>query len=226
MTALAPDGDGTPVSIPGEHGLLHGHLALQPGARGLVVLAQAAMALDARENVLAAHLRRGGLSTLSIDLLSRHEERFSDAQHHIPLLARRLLDVLGLLKSQMQLGEIDAQPLGLYADNATTPVVVRVAALRDHDIAAVVCRGGLIDLAGALYLRSLESPLLVLVEDTDEQRIVSNRRALQLVHCVGELRLIPEIGIDFAASSGFEVAAGEAALWFARQFKHAALQSS
>lgn len=222
MTAPAPDGCPTPVSIPGEHGLVHGQLTLQPGARGLVVLAQAAMALDARENVLAALFGRGGLSTLSINLLSRQEERFSDAQHNIPQLARRLLDVLGLLKTQMLLGEIDAQPLGLYADNATTPVVVRVAALRDHDIAAVVCRGGLIDLAGALYLRALESPLLLLVEDSDAQRIASNRRALQKLHCVGELQLIPEIGIDFAASAGFEVAAGQAAQWFIKHFRRAA----
>ena len=67
----------------------------------------------------------------------------------------------------MLLGELQTLPIGLYAANATSPVAVRVAAQRDHDIAAIVCRGGLIDLAGMLYLRSLESPLLMLVEETD-----------------------------------------------------------
>ena len=118
----------------------------------------------------------------------------------------------------MLLGELQTLPFGLCAANATSPVVVRVAAQRDHDIAAVVCRGGLIDLAGVLYLRSLESPLLLLIEETDTQHTASNRRALQEIHCIQELRLIPEIGIDYATSTGFEAAANEASQWFVRHF--------
>ncbi|WP_301100841.1 hypothetical protein [Propionivibrio sp.] len=225
MISITPDGFDIPISVPSEHGQLHGQLALLPEARGLVVLAHAAMALDARENVLADIFRHAGLSTLSVDLLSRQEERFADAHNNIPLLARRLLDFLGLLKNRMLLGELESQPIGLYAANTTSPVVVRVAALRDHDIAAIVCRGGLIDLAGMLYLRSLKSPLLLLVEETDEQHIASNRRALQEVNCLKELKLTPEIGIDYATSTGFQVAAGEAAQWFARHFKVASSTS-
>jgi len=225
MINITPDGFAMPVSVPSEHGLLHGQLALLPDAPGLVVLAHAAMALDARENVLAGIFRHAGLSTLSVDLLSRQEERFADVHNNVPLLAKRLLDFLGLLKNRMLLGELESQPIGLYAANTTSPVVVRVAALRDHDIAAVVCRGGLIDLAGVLYLRSLKSPLLLLVEDSDEQRIASSRRALQQVHCVCEFKLIPEIGIDYATSTGFQLAAGEAAQWFVRHFKVASSAS-
>lgn len=216
---MTPDDFGIALSIPSEHGLLHGQLNLQPGAAGLVVLAHASLALDTRENALAALFRRAGLSTLSIDLLSRQEERFADVHNNVPLLARRLLDFLGLLKNRMQLGEVDNQPLGLYAANSTSPVVVRVAALRDHDIAAIACRGGLIDLAGMLYLHSLESPLLLLVEETDAQQIASNRRALREVHCLRELKLIPELDVDFSLSYGFQVAADEAAQWFVRHFK-------
>jgi hypothetical protein len=219
MIDMTPDGFGIAVSIPSEHGLVHGELTLQPGAAGLVVLAHAAMALDARENILAGIFRRAGLSTLSINLLSQHEERFADAHNNIPLLAKRLLDFLGLLKNRMRLGELESQPLGLYAANATSPVAVRVAALRDHDIDAVVCRGGLIDLAGMLYLRSLESPLLLLVEETDEQRIISSRRALQHVSGLSELRLIPEVTNDFSSTGGFEVAAREAQRWFVTHLK-------
>jgi putative phosphoribosyl transferase len=219
MINITPSGFGIPLSIPGEHGLVHGQLDLLPGGGGLVVLAHAATALNARENILAGIFRHCGLSTLSIDLLSRQEERFADAHNNIPLLAKRLLEFLGLLKNRMLLGELERQPIGLYAAHATSPVAVRVAALRDHDIAAIVCRGGLIDLAGMLYLRSLESPLLLLIEESDEQHIASSRRALQEVHCPRELKLIPEVGIDFAISSGFKVAANEAAQWFLRHFK-------
>ncbi len=218
MIEVTPDGFAIPVSIPSEHGLLHGQLALQPASHGLVVLAHAAVALDARDELLAKHMRDAGLSTLSVDLLARQEERFADVHNNVPLLTRRLLDFLGLIKTRMLLGELQTLPFGLCAANATSPVVVRVAAQRDHDIAAVVCRGGLIDLAGVLYLRSLESPLLLLIEETDTQHTASNRRALQEIHCIQELKLIPEIGIDYATSTGFEAAANEASQWFVRHF--------
>ncbi|MFZ4538877.1 hypothetical protein [Propionivibrio sp.] len=221
MIDITPDGFGIPISVPSEHGLLHGQLTLLPDSHGLVVLAHAALALDERDDVLASLFRQAGLATLSIDLLARQEERFSDVHNNVPLLAKRLLDFLGLIKNRMLLGELQTQPIGLCAANATSPVVVRVAALRDHDIAAIVCRGGLIDLAGMLYLRSLESPLLLLVEETDKQRIVSGRRALQEVNCRKELKLIPEIGLDYAASSGYESAAREASHWFVKHFKEA-----
>ena len=218
MIDLTPDGFDIPISISSEHGRLHGRLSLQPGAKGIVVLAHAAVALDERDNALAKLIRREGLSTLSIDLLARQEEHFVDVHNNVPLLARRLLDFLGLIKNQMLLGELQQQPLGLCGSNATSPVVVRVAALRDHDIRGVVCRGGLIDLAGMIYLRSLSCPLLLLVEETDDLHVASNRRALQKTTCRNQLVVIPEIGIDYAVSKGFEIAAQNTAQWFVKCF--------
>ena len=219
MTRIATDGFATPVSLASEHGLLHGQLDFLPGAAGLVVLADAAEALDARENLLAGVFRRAGLSTLTVDLLSRREERYADVHNNVPLLAKRLLEFLGLLKHRTELGELESQPIGLYAANATSPVVVRVAALRDHDIAAIVCRGGLIDLAGMLYLHSLVSPLLLLVEEGDEQHYASGSRAMRELRCAHELKRVPEIGVDSASSAGLARVADEAARWFLTYFK-------
>ncbi len=223
MIDITPDGFGIPVSVPSEHGLLHGQLALLPDAPGIVVLAHAAAVLDTRDEVVAGIFRRAGLSTLSVDLLARQEEQFPDVHNNVPLLSRRLLDFLGLIRNRMLLGELRTLPMGLWAANATSPVAVRVAALRDHDIAAIVCRGGLIDLAGMLYLRSLESPLLLLVEETDARHVACSRRAMEEIPCRKELKLIPEIGIDYATSAGFELAAHEAEMWFVEHFKKATL---
>ena len=219
MTRIATDGFATPVSLASEHGLLHGQLDFLPGAAGLVVLADAAEALDARENLLAGVFRRAGLSTLTVDLLSRREERYADVHNNVPLLAKRLLEFLGLLKHRTEMGELESQPIGLYAANATSPVVVRVAALRDHDIAAIVCRGGLIDLAGMLYLHSLVSPLLLLVDEGDEQHYASGSRAMRELRCAHELKRVPEIGVDSASSAGLARVADEAARWFLTYFK-------
>lgn len=207
-----------PVSIRTEHGTLHGELALVADSPGLVVLAHDTQKLDRRDQLLARYFQHAGLSTLSLDLVAAHEENYPDVHNNVPLLAKRLVDFLGLIKHRVQMGELAEQPIGLFAANATSPVVVRVASLRDHDIAAIVCRGGLIDLAGVLYLRSLASPLLLLVEESDELHAASNRRALAEVTCPKELRLIPAIGVDYAISRGFEQHVREATAWFKQYF--------
>ena len=226
MDSFTPDEYGIPLSLPcvqgPAHARLHGQLSLHPAAPGLVVLAYAAPALDAREHVLAGILRHAGLSTLAIDLVAREEEHYPDLHNNVPLLARRLVDVLDLIKTRMLMGELQTLPFGLCAAHATSPVAVRVAALRDHDIAAVVCRGGLIDLAGLLYLRTLEAPLLQLVEENDAAQLAAARRAQKELQALSTVRTIPEIGFEIAGSAGFEAAARETTQWFCKHFaRHA-----
>ena len=226
MDSFTPDEHAIPLSLPcvqgPAHARLHGQLSLHPAATGLVVLAYAAPALDAREHVLAGILRHAGLSTLAIDLVAREEEHYPDLHNNVPLLARRLVDVLDLIKTRMLMGELQTLPFGLCAAHATSPVAVRVAALRDHDIAAVVCRGGLIDLAGLLYLRTLEAPLLQLVEENDAAQLAAARRAQKELQALSTVRTIPEIGFEIAGSAGFEAAARETTQWFCKHFaRHA-----
>lgn len=194
--------------------MLHGTLNLLPGAHGIVVLVHAALALDVRDGIVAEHFQQAGFSTLNVDLVTLREEHFPDVHRNVPLLCKRLFDFLGQIKQRMQLEEIPTQAIGLYAANATSPVVIRVTSLRDHEISAIACQGGLIDLAGMLYLRSLESPLLMLIEETESRQLANTRRALQEMSCERELKVIPEIGIDVAATSGFETAAQLATQWF------------
>ena len=226
MDSFTPDEHAIPLSLPcvqgPAHARLHGQLSLHPAAPGLVVLAYAAPALDAREHVLAGILRHAGLSTLAIDLIAREEEHYPDLHNNVPLLARRLVDVLDLIKTRMLMGELQTLPFGLCAAHATSPVAVRVAALRDHDIAAVVCRGGLIVLAGLLYLRTLEAPLLQLVEENDAAQLAAARRAQKELQALSTVRAIPEIGFEIAGSAGFEAAARETTQWFCKHFtRHA-----
>ena len=221
MMRLAVTGLPTPFSLRSEHGLLHGQLDLRPAAVGLVVLAHASETLDTPDTLLARDFHRFGLSTLSVDLLSHREERYADVHHDVPRLTRRLLGFLDLLRERIDQGEIEAQAIGLHATHDASPAAVRAAALRDRAIAALVCRGGLIDLAGTLYLHALASPLLILAEDDDQTHTASNRRALREVSCPRELRLIPAIGNDYAASPGFMRAAEDAAGWFVGHFASA-----
>ncbi len=215
FTPESPDTT-TPISIHTAHGSVHGLITLPPDASGLIVLAHAGATPDAHDEALAIALRQAGMATLLIDLLTSQEEHFADVHNNVPLLAKRLLDCLSLIKRQMDNEELPKLPLGLCAADSTSPVVIRVAALRDHDIAAIACRGGLIDLAGMLYLRSLESPLLVVVSDQDETLLAISQRALKEVVCANRLEVIPASNSNFNSKIAMETITSTISSWFVK----------
>ena len=218
MREMPDDSTSTLLTLGTPHGPLHGYLSIAAAANGLVVIAHDTQRLDARDEHLAHLLRQQGLSTLTVDLITKQEENYPDMHYHVTLLAKRLADFVGLLRHRMQMEEMAPQPIGLFGSNTTTPVVVRVASLRDHDIASVVCRNGLIDLAGILYLKTLTSPLLALVEENDRTLQSNNQRALQAVQCVAEIKTIAEVGPNFAISESFALAASLTAAWMREHF--------
>ena len=55
MLDFTPDGLGIPVSVPSEHGLLYGELAVLPDSPGIVVLAHAAKLLNRQDTLLAGN---------------------------------------------------------------------------------------------------------------------------------------------------------------------------
>jgi hypothetical protein len=209
-----------------EHDPLHGQWLLPPDARGLVLLVRiginAEFSLSTEPNtgeeVLAAVLQSAGLASLTIDLLTQKESRFIGVSNNVPLHTKRLLDALMRVKQHLQNEGLMTLPIGLCGSGPSSPVVVRVAALRDNDIAAVVCRGGLIDRAGSLYLHSLVAPILLLVGEEDKTLIASSQRALQEISCRKALKLVAGSDSDFASTSALAVMADEAAQWFAQQF--------
>jgi hypothetical protein len=209
-----PSSDGsTPILIHTEHGPLHGQLILPPDARGLIILAHAGANPESHDEALGDILRQNAFATLRLDLLPYAEERFDDVHNNVSLLAKRLVGALNMLKREMQNEALPTLPIGLCAADHASPVVIRIAAQRDHDIAAVVCRGGLIDLAGMLYLRSLESPLLVLVGEKDTTLIASNQRALKEVSCSHSLEILPGTDSAFCSTTAFDAIARKTTHW-------------
>lgn len=155
---------------------LTGDLALPFSARALLVLVAACAASD-DECKLAEALHHEGFATLRVDLLNSNECRFTDAASHLPLLTERLLAVIAEAHRQIELDVIPPLPIGLVAGGQTTPLAVRVAAQRDRDVRALVCHGGLVDLAGLQYLKVLQAPLLLLADAGDSAAIANAERA-------------------------------------------------
>lgn len=208
------------VTVPGRceyrlataHGPLRGTLILPADLLALAILAHAGPVRAANDDALAAVLQHAHIGTLNIDLLAASERRYSDVLHNVSLLAQRLLDALTMLKQQMLLGDLPERPLAFCAIGDCSPAAVRVAALRDHGIFALVCYGGLIDLAGMLYLRSLASPLLLLLDADDQRGLHSNRRAVQELHCPYRCQVVTSAGRPEEAAA-FSSLARETSEW-------------
>lgn len=212
--AIAP-ADETTIAVDSGKVQLHARLCLPTQPSALVVLAHAGPNPEARDDAIAVILRHAGIGTLSFNLLTASEERFADNHHNVSLLTGRLLDGLALIKQHMLRGELPTLPIGLGAAGDCSPVVVRAAAIRDHDIFAIVCRGGLVDLAGMLYLHTLLSPLLILVGEGEQRVEASNRRALREVSGRKDLKLLPASAADtLDEATALEWVARETAHWF------------
>lgn len=167
------------------HGPLHGRFSRPAEATALVVLAHLqSTPLDA---VVAANLHGRRHALLSMNLLVPREAQYPDAMHNVPLLAQRLIDVLDLLRQD---GDAENLPVGLYAGAHVAPAAIRAAARRDRQVQALVCHGGLIDLAGLENLRFLATPLLMLVDADDTASATAYRRAAGHLGAPHELRTL------------------------------------
>lgn len=185
------------LQFPVAHATLHGELLLPANTHGIAVFVAACNSTQqAEQGDFAQHLHINGFGTLTLDLLVGNECNFTDAEF-LPHLAERLLAVLTQIRRMMDAEAIPEVPLALIAAGDATPLAVRVAALRDLDVGALICHGGLVDLAGLQYLKVLRAPLLMLVAKTDQAAIANLQRAKEFMPGVIALEQIDtEEGIE------------------------------
>ncbi|MCL2831358.1 MAG: hypothetical protein FWD77_11600, partial [Betaproteobacteria bacterium] len=144
------------------------------------------------EKALTRHLLADAAGMLRIGLRTpEEEERAAGGKGDLPLplLAHRLLEVLDAFKRRWRNGEFrtlsfhipDPPPLSFFAAGDFSPVALRIAALRDAEIRALACCGGLIDLAGKQYLKALVAPLLMIAEAGDIHAFTAAERCRALI---------------------------------------------
>ncbi len=220
LTVVLPAAHGEPGRIPSREttSALQGTIHLPEAATGIVVFVAPAESGElARHGDLAGHLWRARIATVDIDLLAPAAAHFTDAATHLPMLAERLLAVIGQLARMMENDTLPTLPIGLFAAGDATPVAVRAAAVRDQAVAALVCVGGLVDLAGLQYLRELRAPLLMLAGPDDAAASANLARARAHIPGRTETRALPATG---AAAAIADVATG----WFRERFPAAVRQ--
>ena len=192
---------------------LAGTLELPPGPRGLVLFAHdgGSGRLSPRNGYVAGELRRAGLGTLLLDLLSREED--SDDRHRfdIALLSARLGDAVRWLVQQPQ---TQGLALGLFGASTGAAAALQLAADRPEQIAAVVSRGGRPDLAGDDELARVRAPTLLIVGGEDHAVVELNRQALRDLSCEKELAVVRGATHLFEEPGTLKEVAQLAARWF------------
>jgi putative phosphoribosyl transferase len=162
------------VLIP-PHGL-KALLGVPSQARGIVVFAHGSGSgrLSPRNQRVAAALRRAGIATLLLDLLTAEEERDRANVFDIALLARRLGEATDWVRRQV---DTELLPLGYFGASTGGGAALVAAVDRRHRVAAVVSRGGRPDLAGPA-LSDVRAPTLLIVGSLDTQVVELNQRAM------------------------------------------------
>ena len=202
-----------PVLVASGTERLQGVLELPPRPRGIVLFAHGSGSsrLSPRNIYVAGELRRAGLGTLLLDLLSRDEESKGEHRFDITLLGARLDDATRWLAEQPETKRL---ALGLFGASTGAAAALQLAAGRPGEIAAVVSRGGRPDLAGAEALARVRAPTLLIVGGEDHVVVEINRQALRELTCEKELAVVRGATHLFEEPGAMEEVARLAARWF------------
>jgi len=211
---------GSTVRIDVGDAQLEGELQLVEGG-GLVVFVHGSGSsrFSPRNRFVAAQLRGSGHGTLLLDLLTPEEERVDQvtAMHRfdIPLLARRVSGVLEWLRSRAETGDV---LVGLFGSSTGAAAALIAAAERPLDVAAVVSRGGRVDLAHD-HLSRVKAATLLIVGERDTTVLGLNRSALGMISAVKRLEVVPGATHLFEEPGALDEVARLAANWFTLNLK-------
>jgi putative phosphoribosyl transferase len=203
------------VSVPAGRVALEGALEFPAMASGIVVFSHGSGSgrLSPRNQFVAAELRRAGLATLLLDLLTPEEDQDYETRFDIDLLTERLGHAARFVRDRPQ---TRALPVGLFGTSTGAASALRVAASMPDAVRAVVSRGGRPDSGDAL-LAKVRAPTLLIVGGHDYGVIEMNESARDaLVHCEREVAIVPGATHLFGERGALEKVARLATDWFVR----------
>lgn len=205
------------VSVPAGAIHLDGILERPKEPLGTVLFAHGSGSgrLSPRNNFVAAELRRAGLATLLLDLLTPQEDLHYAQRFDIELLSSRLAAALHYLEAE---ADTAALPVGVFGASTGAAAALRLAAAEPERVRAVVSRGGRPDLAGNVVLARVRAPTLLIVGGLDTGVIELNEAAFDDLGGVREkeLMIVPGATHLFEEPGTLERVAELAADWFRR----------
>lgn len=207
------------IAIGSNH--LQGLLAIPEEAKGLVVFAHGSGSsrFSVRNQEVARKLNEYGIATLLFDLLTQDEEsvdrRDGRFRFNTALLAHRLVIATRWAQRNPLVSHLKISYFG--ASTGAAAAVIAAAEMPDS-IAAVVSRGGRVDLAGSAALHELTAPILMIVGGFDTEVIELNKLASHQMRTRHQLEVIEGASHLFEEGDSLERVADLAAVWFIENF--------
>lgn len=200
------------VHIESDGVRLEGALGLIEGAKGLVLFAHGSGSSrhSPRNNYVAQVLRRAGLSTLLMDLLTREEDIDYETRFDIDLLAKRLTDATRWLGEE---ADTKGLKVGYFGASTGAAAALKASVPMKGLIGAIVSRGGRPDLAME-SLAEVTAPTLFIVGGRDEVVIELNRKAYARLKSEKEMVIVPGATHLFEEPGALEEVSNHAAGWF------------
>jgi putative phosphoribosyl transferase len=198
------------IGVPGVE--LPGDLVVPSQANGLVIFAHGSdSSRHSPRNQYVAHvLNAAGLATLLFDLLSGEEASERRNVFDIPLLAGRLTAAHAWACERDDVGGLGA---GYFGASTGGAAALWSAGGGSDEVAAVVSRGGRVDLAGE-RLADVTAPTLLIVGERDPDVLEFNRQARRQLRCVNQLEVVPGATHLFSEPGTLERVAELAREWF------------
>ncbi|HZY57828.1 MAG TPA: dienelactone hydrolase family protein [Rubrobacteraceae bacterium] len=212
------DSEERPVRVSAGPVVLEGNLGVPDGARGVVLFAHGSGSgrHSPRNRYVAQVLRKAGLATLLIDLLTEEEEEVDLRTRHlrfdIGLLAERLVGATEWLERSPDTQDLK---VGYFGASTGAAAALVAAAERPEPIGAIVSRGGRPDLAGPALPR-VAAPTLLIVGGNDVPVIGMNQEAMEQLRTEKRLEIVPGATHLFEEPGALEEVARLAADWFVR----------
>ncbi|WP_225851108.1 dienelactone hydrolase family protein [Streptomyces sp. HPF1205] len=204
------------VLVPADGAALAGDLVVPGPTRSMVLFAHGSGSSrhSPRNRVVAGEMRRAGLGTLLMDLLTEREER-TDAvtethRFDIPLLTRRLVAAIDWLDEQP---DTEGAPVGLLGAGTGAAAALCAATERPGRVYAVVSRDGRPDLAGDA-LERVRAPVLLVVGGNDTEAVRLHREAAERVPGPHKVHIVRGATHLFADPEALEQTTEAARDWF------------
>ena len=204
------------VQIHAGRTVLSGNLTVPEKAVALVLFAHGSGSSrhSPRNQFVARTLNDAGLATLLFDLLTPDEEaidmRTREHRFNIGLLAERLVHATRWAKQQKQTRDLR---VGYFGSSTGGGAALVAAAELQHDVGAVVSRGGRPDLAGDA-LPKVQAPTLLIVGGNDDVVIELNEMARDQMRCEVKLEIVSGAMHLFEEPGALEKVAELTSTWF------------
>jgi putative phosphoribosyl transferase len=205
-------------------GVLDATLAMPRDPRGLVMFVDGSGSTrnSPRNQFVARGLQHAGLATLLFDLLTP-EERAKDEvtgllRFDAALLARRVRAAAQWMAARPRTRTLR---IGYFGASTGAAAALIAAAVDPDLVAAVVARGGRLDLVDAATLTRVTAPVLLIVGSKDEEVLELTRATLTYLPCA-QLEVVRGATHLFEEPGALDTVVRLASEWFHRHLADAA----